>query len=279
MFWKKKKATKPDVKLDTTLIDMDRTPTMEELRAFFKKHDWSAMKLDVDHEKFTPEDADHYKYLKELIHEKWEPLSREMGLKASSEYYGDDNPLIAMRDNFENLVSDATFKLIEEEPKKAREIIRQAMSGPNGVKDPDRFLHNAVETTMKVMNYEELAQIIQGDAAFEDFSSEKSNNYRAKDFERKWNHTRTAASVSYDELASTDSSELADASTDIEEAVSQKLNLQDFWNGLTDEDKMIVKLKMDGVTQEEIAKRLSFKTHSAVTKRLAKLRERFSDYE
>lgn len=262
MFWRKKKTTKPDVKLDTTLIDMDRIPTMEELRAFFKKHDWSAMKLDVDHEKFTPEDADHYKYLKKLIDEQWEPLSREMGLKASSEYYGDDNPLIAMLDNIENLISDATFKLIEEEPEKAREMIRQAMSGPNGVKDPDRFLHNAVETTMQVMNYEELAQVIQGDAAFEDFNQEKSNNYRAKDFDRKWNHTRTASSISYDELASTESSELADASTDIEKAVSQKVYLQDFWNGLTDEDKMIIKLKMNGLTQEEIAKRLGFKTHS-----------------
>lgn len=30
--------------LDTTLLDLDRAPTLDELKAFFKKHDWSAEK-------------------------------------------------------------------------------------------------------------------------------------------------------------------------------------------------------------------------------------------
>ena len=31
--------------LDTTLLDLDRAPTIKEMRAFFKKHDWSAAKF------------------------------------------------------------------------------------------------------------------------------------------------------------------------------------------------------------------------------------------
>lgn len=31
--------------LDTTLLDLDRVPTILEMRAFFKKHDWSAAKI------------------------------------------------------------------------------------------------------------------------------------------------------------------------------------------------------------------------------------------
>ena len=31
--------------LDRTLLDLDRAPTLAELKAFFRKHDWSAAKL------------------------------------------------------------------------------------------------------------------------------------------------------------------------------------------------------------------------------------------
>lgn len=31
--------------IDTTLLDLDRAPSLDELKAFFQKHDWSASKL------------------------------------------------------------------------------------------------------------------------------------------------------------------------------------------------------------------------------------------
>jgi hypothetical protein len=34
-----------EMPLDTTLLDLDRAPTILEMRAFFKKHDWSAAKI------------------------------------------------------------------------------------------------------------------------------------------------------------------------------------------------------------------------------------------
>jgi hypothetical protein len=43
---------------------------------------------------------------------------------------------------------------------------------------------------MQTMNYEEVAKIIQSTPAYEDFNHDKKNNYRAADFDRKWNHTR-----------------------------------------------------------------------------------------
>ena len=33
--------------LDTTLLDLDRIPTPDELKALFEKHDWSAAKISV----------------------------------------------------------------------------------------------------------------------------------------------------------------------------------------------------------------------------------------
>ena len=31
--------------LDTTLLDLDRVPTLDELKEFFKKHDWTTAKI------------------------------------------------------------------------------------------------------------------------------------------------------------------------------------------------------------------------------------------
>ncbi len=44
--------------IDTTLLDLDRAPTLEELKAFFKKHDWSAAKLSDPHSRSTEKTAD-----------------------------------------------------------------------------------------------------------------------------------------------------------------------------------------------------------------------------
>ena len=97
-----------------TLLDLDRVPTLDELRAFFRENDFSAAAyMDIDYEKLDAGTVEALEYIKSMMDEKWEPLSHEMGLKASSCYYGKDNPLIAMRDNMENLVASGVLKLLE----------------------------------------------------------------------------------------------------------------------------------------------------------------------
>lgn len=44
--------------IDTTLLDLDRAPTLEELKAFFKKHDWSASKLSDPRSRSAEKTAD-----------------------------------------------------------------------------------------------------------------------------------------------------------------------------------------------------------------------------
>ena len=180
-----------------TLLDLDRVPTLDELRAFFRENDFSAATyMDIDYEKLDADTVEALEYIKGMMDEHWEPLSREMGRKASSCYYGKDNPLIAMRDNMENLVASGVLKLLEEHPERAAEILMEFTHDPNIEQNADAFLHNAVETLMQVMNYEEAAEIIQSTPAYEDFSHEKKNDYRSKDFDRKWNHTRSGIQIS-----------------------------------------------------------------------------------
>ena len=269
-----------------TLLDLNRVPTLDELRVYFKKNDFSAATyIDVNYEKMDADSMEALEYIKGLMDEKWEPLSREMGLKSDSSYYSKDNPLIAMRDNMENLVAGGVMKLLTEKPEFAAEILEPYLQDPDVVQHADDFLNNAVKTAMQVMDYEELAQIVQENAAYEDFNHDKFNNYRSKDFERKWNHTRSKIeTVSLNEMedAVNDEGEsapvqLADSSVNVEGEVIANLTGDNFWDSISEDDRVLLRMRMSGKTHQEIADALGYKTHSAVTKRLQKLKEMFEN--
>ncbi len=275
-----------------TLLDLDRVPTLEELREFFRKNDWStATYKEIDYDKMDADEIENMEYIKGLMDEHFEPLAREMGLKSHSGYYGNENPLVAMRDNTENLVATGVLKLIEEQPEKVDQILShfftdEAMENPEQFeKNVDNFLHNAIETTMKTLQFEEIAGVLNKSPAYEDFNHDKNNNLRAADFDRKWNHTRAAVkTTSLEELQekcyeNSDKSEeiFADVMLDIPEEVEAKTNAELFWNEISDEDKSLLQMKMDGLTQKEIAEKLGYKTHSAIGKRLQKLKDKFME--
>ncbi|OJU09458.1 MAG: hypothetical protein BGN88_10035 [Clostridiales bacterium 43-6] len=48
-----------------------------------------------------------------------------------------------------------------------------------------------------------------------------------------------------------------------------------FWNSLSDEDKQLFFYSMEGMTRQQIADKLGYKTHSAITKRLTTTRAEF----
>ena len=231
------------------------------------------------------ESVEALEYIKGLVEEKWEPLSREMGLKSDSSYYGKDNPLIAMCNNMESLVAGGVMKLLNEKPEVAAEILDHFFQDPDVEQHADDFLNNAVKTAMQVMNYEELAQVVQDNAAYEDFNHDKFDNYRSKDFDRKWNHTRSKTeTVSFNEMEDTVNGEgesspvqVADTSVNVEDEVITHLTGKTFWDSISDDDRTLLRMRMSGKTQQEIADTFGYKTHSAVTKRLQKLKEIFEN--
>lgn len=268
-----------------TLLDLDRVPTLEELRSFFRENDFSsAAYIDMNYDKLDGDTVEFLEHTKSLMDEHWEPLSREMGLKSASAYYGKDNPLIALRDSMESLTAGGVLKLLDEQLERATEILAQFdLTDPEIDRKADDFLHNAVETLMQVTDYETMVEVVQEERTHEDFAHGRSQNFRAQDFDRKWDHTRAKVKVdSLDELqdaANEDGKSVLfqtpDLQIDIEAEAVANITQENFWGSISEEDKKLLQMRMQGLTQKEIAHRLGYKTHSAVTKRLQKLKALF----
>ena len=92
------------------------------------------------------------------------------------------------RDNVEDLISDAVTELDEET---VSGILSQFdVSDPELEEKSDRFLKNAVDTMLDVMDYETVAKIVQDNSLPEDYNPDIKPNYRMMDAERRAYHTR-----------------------------------------------------------------------------------------
>lgn len=85
--------------------------------------------------------------------------------------------------------------------------------------------------------------------------------------------------LSFDELGENDLVGLSpeEQALEISDADFDKI-IAGFLDTLDDTDRTICYLKMDGKTQDEIAQELGYKNHSAITKRMAKIREKIPAY-
>ena len=267
------------------LLHLDRTPTLEELQEHFREHDFSAAAIrDIDYDTMPGDEVEFLEYVKGLMDEHWEAHSQEMGL-SSTNNYGKENPLIAMRDNLEDLVSTTVLELLTEKQDTAAKILEQYFSDPDLEQKVDAFLHNAVGTTMQVMDYPRLVQVMKEIPTYEDFNHYNKNNRPRSDFHRKWEHSRAKIKVtSLDEMeeAVDDEGEslyspVADESVNVEEQAFSELKVREFWASLNEDEQHLLQLKMDGLTTQEIAAEFGLKTHSAVVKRLQKLKKKYDE--
>ena len=268
------------------ILNLGRSPTMEELREYFHENDFSAAKImEFDYETLPAETVEMLEEIKQLMNKPWEEYAQEMGMR-SSDHYGKEHPLIALRDNTENLVSSTVFKLLDENPESVEQILDQFdFADPEIHQKADSFLNTAVKTTMQVMDYEKLAQVIRELPTYEDFNHNKHFNQPEIDFHRKWYHTRTKTQVvSLDAMQETADEEgepvetpLPDKNVDVEEEVISQLKVRAFWASLNDAEQALLNFKMQGLTTQDIAAELGLKTHSAVVKRLQKIRKKFDE--
>ena len=255
---------------DNTLIDMDRIPNMDELRESFKAHDFTTLQIygegELDHE-----DNAEIAYIASTFNEKWDELAREKGLRGHISCYDkNENPLMLLRNGTSQIVSEAVYKLICENPDGVTQIIEQFSSAFGNTEKADELLEKSIDTVMEAMQFGEIASIVQSEPAHEDFSH-KQQNFPAADFDRKWNHSRAKVVVeSVEEI-----DEQTAYAEDVSEIVFANERFTKFWGDLSEDDKTILMYAMNGMTQAEIAEKMGFKTHSAVGKRLAKLKQKF----
>ena len=272
--------------LDTTLFDLDRAPTIKEMRAFFKKHDWSAAKI-TEPKSRTTEDHEAISRISHIMDAAFEQEARKRGLPAWSGYFDhtvrmngeklQDNPLIALRDSVEDLVSDGVRLLLTGPDEIVESIFSQFdFDDSDFDKKADDFMHTAVGTMLDVIEYDKLAEVVQSLSAAEDFNPYIKPNFRAQDHNKSWYHTDAETKVEYcpDPEAKLRPDQ---AMVDPERIAIFNLMVEDYWNTLDDTEKKIHRLTEYGYTQKEVAEKLGCANNSAVSKRLKKMRVKFRD--
>lgn len=268
------------------LINLDRVPTLEELREFFKENDWSTAEL-CPHGSLAQDEVEDIVKVSKIINQKWDKLAREKGLRLSP-YKSDkhDNSLLKLRNQTSLNIGGALNKLVDENPEELVDVLESfAQSDPDlfTPENADKFLENAVSTLMDTMQFEDLAEVFNQNPAHEDFSKAELS-LRGIDFHRKWNHTcskYTTVSTNglgdkIDDEGNHIEYEVADTfSAKVDDSAVGVIIKNEFWDSLDDIDKKLLTLRMQGFTQAEIAEKLAYKTHSAINKRLDKLKAKF----
>lgn len=107
----------------------------------------------------------------------------------------------------------------------------------------------------------------------------------SRDFMRSWTHSRTAKHVSIEELMQTGEKvdgdvlfEIEDPRSQFEEKVVGEMHMEQFKAGLTERDKIILQMRAEKYTMQEIADKVGFKTPSAVKKRLEQITGSYENF-
>ena len=146
------------------------------------------------------------------------------------------------------------------------------------MEESQKRLSYIVPQVMKQYNIDKVIEVIKENRCFEDFVDNWESNQKI-DFTRKWYHTRTKhPTVSLDaEIEQyakyNDGRELdfEDVSANAEEQVISEVMIKQFMDSLSEKDRKILNMSMEGYSQKEIAEQLGYKNHSGVQKRITKI--------
>ena len=72
--------------------------------------------------------------------------------------------------------------------------------------------------------------------------------------------------------------EVVDPRAEFDNDLINDIHLERFAQTLPERDRKILELKMQGLTDQEIAEKVGFKSHSAVVKRRQQIAKRFQEY-
>lgn len=255
------------------LLELDRLPTLDELKEFFKENDWTTVKID-DPSRRTDAERAEIAYAAKLMDKKFEELARKKGRNSAARYYGVDNPLIALQNNTEDLVASTVVKIANDDELTDAILSQFDLTDPDIDKKADDFLNNAVNTMLDVMEYEKLAEIVRLNSDEQDFNDKVANNYRLKDHVRRWEHTKDKKK---NILTPDPNAELREPSKSVEDEAIGNVLVEQFMETLNETDSKIFSRKLAGYTQSEIAKELGFSSNSAVSKRLTDMEKRFRE--
>ena len=282
----------------------------DELVVFFQSNDFTAnMALEREHN-FEGEQAKIYVRTKKIFGEYWLGNLRKLGVKRKMKNYSKDHPV-----NFlENADADYFSEQISEiyaAPNKLSEYIDRffemygepvmlgldcyAKSVGKEIDDlTDDEIHTVVEKVAGVIDETLIETVMQGQQVpqifgiskkipqHEDFTEQL--NQDKINFYNKWTHanTKLGAPLLFSELSDDEATNIEGAkmffANDPEEERRYIFLRDEFAKTLNGTDREIYYLLEKGITQKEIAKRLGYKTHSAVSKRMKIMNKDFKKF-
>lgn len=283
---------------------------LNELQSFFQQNDFTSnMALEREHNS-EGEQAKIFVRTKKIFGEYWLGNLRKIGVKRKMKNFSKDHPV-----NFlENADADYFSEQISEiytDPDKMNEYIDRffemygepvmlgidcyAKSISKEVDDlTDDEIHTVVEKVAGVIDETLIETVMQGQqvpAIFgvskkipqhEDFT-ERLNQDKIN-FYNKWTHAKTklGAPLLFSELSEDETTDIEGAkmffANDPEEERRYIFLRDEFAKTLNGTDREIYYLLEKGITQKEIAKRLGYKTHSAVSKRMKIMNKDFKKF-
>ena len=99
---------------------------------------------------------------------------------------------------------------------------------------------------------------------------------------QKSHYNRSGNPIYLDEMMENEDGDIfdvADPRSDFENSVISEMQIATFAEStITEKDREILKLRMEGYTEQEIADKVGYKTASAVHKRIAKIADAYEDY-
>mgnify|MGYP001020103854 CR=1 FL=1 len=148
----------------------------------------------------------------------------------------------------------------------------------------DAILASVVPAVMEKHNMWAAIDTAREIRCFEDFDYRKSG--QKTDFYRKWYHTRTAhpqiSLEGYKEQYAqwNDGMEWdePDEVTDVERGVVSQVQVEQFKAELSEKDRLILTLRMEGYTLDEIAAELGYQNHSGVLKRIRQIGKAYQHF-
>lgn len=260
-----------------TLLDLDRLPTKEELRAFFLSNDWTTDKP-YDFSKWESERTEELNYTKSILNPVWNETAKKYGQKAPSVCYTDDYPPEVLRKNVSDIVCGSVVKIANDD-ELLKEVLTPYFDDENVVENADRLVHNAVDTLMDVMDYGSVVSTSKEIGTPEDFSKIPLN-YPKNDFEKKYNHAGAKTKIDFSSVqAETELQNKKIQNYTVEELVENSVLVSEFFKILNETDSMILKYVLSGYTQKEISEEMGFANHSVVSKHMKKIRKMYLDFD
>ena len=283
---------------------------LSELQSFFRQNDFTENMTLNRKCNFTGEQAKIFVRTKKIFGEYWLGNLRKLGVKRKMKNFSKDHPV-----NFlENADADYFSEQISEiytDPDKLSEYIDRffemygepvmlgldcyAKSAGKEVDElTDEEIHTVVEKVAGVIDETLIETVMQGQQVpqifgiskkipqHEDFTEQL--NQDKINFYNKWTHAKTklGAPLLFCELSEDEATGIEGArnffANNPAEEQRYKFLREEFAKTLSSTDREIYYLAEQGHKQKEISKRLGYKTHSAVSKRMKIMNKDFKKF-